>query len=114
MFIIAAIATSALALMLVFSGIDKLRRGAYQMEMLERVGFPPDRAWLLASVEIAGAVGSVAGLAWLPLGIAASSGVVLYFLGAVLAHVRAGDRAVTSAGVMLLISIAVLALRITA
>lgn len=54
------------------------------------VGVP--RSWLpaLALTKLAGAVGLVAGLAGLPaLGIAAAAGLVLFFIGAVLTHVRA-------------------------
>ncbi|MCV7166745.1 DoxX family protein [Mycobacterium stomatepiae] len=54
------------------------------------VGVP--RSWIpaLAVTKLAGAVGLVAGLVGLPaLGIAAAAGLVLFFVGAVLTHVRA-------------------------
>ncbi|MET7370689.1 DoxX family protein [Streptomyces sp. NPDC005566] len=45
----------------------------------------------LATSKLAGAVGLVIGLAWLPwLGLAAGIGLVLFFVGAVIAHIRAG------------------------
>ncbi|WP_156687835.1 DoxX family protein [Mycobacterium sp. Marseille-P9652] len=50
------------------------------------------RSWLpaLAALKLAGAVGLVAGLAGLhALGIAAAAGLVLFFVGAVVTHVRA-------------------------
>ncbi|OBI89146.1 DoxX family protein [Mycobacterium asiaticum] len=55
-----------------------------------RVGVP--RSWLptLAVLKFAGAGGLVVGLLGLPgIGIAAAVGLVLYFVGAVAAHVRA-------------------------
>jgi len=55
------------------------------------VGVP--RSWLpaLAAVKLAGAGGLVVGLLILPtLGIAAAVGLVLFFVGAVLTHLRAG------------------------
>jgi hypothetical protein len=54
------------------------------------VGVP--RSWLpaLGATKLAGAVGLVAGLVSLPaLSIAAAAGLVLYFVGAVAAHLRA-------------------------
>jgi len=45
----------------------------------------------LAACEFAGAVGLLIGLAWAPIGIAAAVGLVLYFLGAIVAHLRVGD-----------------------
>jgi hypothetical protein len=54
------------------------------------VGVP--RSWLppLAAVKLAGAGGLVAGLVGLPaLGIAAAVGLVLFFVGAVVTHLRA-------------------------
>ncbi|SPM36446.1 membrane protein [Mycobacterium rhizamassiliense] len=54
------------------------------------VGVP--RSWLrpLAAVKLAGATGLVVGLLGLPwLGIAAATGLVLFFVGAVATHLRA-------------------------
>ncbi|THA77713.1 DoxX family protein [Streptomyces sp. A0642] len=45
----------------------------------------------LATSKLAGAVGLLVGLAWLPwLGLAAGIGLTVFFIGAVIAHVRAG------------------------
>ncbi|KLO36043.1 membrane protein [Mycobacterium nebraskense] len=54
------------------------------------VGVP--RSWLpaLGAVKLAGAAGLVVGLAGLPaLGIAAAAGLMLFFFGAVVTHLRA-------------------------
>lgn len=46
----------------------------------------------LAACELAGALGLLVGIAWAPIGIAAAIGVILSMLGAIVAHLRAGDR----------------------
>jgi DoxX-like family len=51
------------------------------------------RSWLptLGILKVAGVVGLLVGLVGLPaIGIAAATGLVLYFVGAVIAHLRAG------------------------
>jgi hypothetical protein len=45
----------------------------------------------LAIILLAGAAGLVVGVFWAPIGIAASIGVILYFLVAIAFHVRADD-----------------------
>jgi hypothetical protein len=46
---------------------------------------------MLGALKLAGAAGLLVGLAGLPaIGIAAATGLVLYFIGAVIAHLRAG------------------------
>jgi DoxX-like family len=65
----------------------------------------------LGLVKIAGALGLLAGIAYRPLGIAAAIGVVLYFLGAVITHVRAGDKkGIATPAVIMLVSVAPLLL----
>ncbi len=88
----ATVAVSVLlALALTGSAAGKLTRSPAVVTSLTGVGVPLDRFWVLAVLEIAGALGLVVGLWWAPLGIAAAIGIVLYFLGAVGAHVRAHD-----------------------
>ncbi len=65
----------------------------------------------LGLVKIAGALGLLAGIAYRPLGIAAAIGVVLYFLGAVITHLRAGDKkGVGTPAVIMLVAAAPLVL----
>jgi hypothetical protein len=102
-----------LALMLLFSASAKLTRNQQLVDGLTAIGVPLGMLPFLAACEIAGAVGLVIGLWWAPLGIAAAVGVVLYFVGAVGAHLRKSDfKGAPSAGVMFLASTAVLILRI--
>jgi len=53
-----------------------------------------DRRWMvpLGVLLACGAVGLVAGLAATALGLAAATGLVVYFIGALGAHLRVGDR----------------------
>ena len=51
------------------------------------------RSWLpmLGSLKLAGAIGLLVGVVGLPaIGIVAATGLVLFFIGAVIAHLRAG------------------------
>jgi uncharacterized membrane protein YphA (DoxX/SURF4 family) len=111
MFIAAAIVSTLLAVALVVSARAKLVRNPQLVEGMTRVGVPEDKLWLLATAEIAGALGIVAGLFWWPLGVVAAAAVVLYFVGAIGAHVRVRDRKLAPAVVMLVAAVAVLFLR---
>lgn len=106
MFVAAAIVSVLLALALVGSAAGKLSKNPQQIESITKVGFPADRIPLLAAAEIAGAVGLVAGLFWWPVGVAAAVGVVAYFVGAVVMHLRAGDKAIAPAAVLLVVAAA--------
>ena len=80
-----------LALMAFASAAGKLRRAPQEMESMHHVGVKENQVPLLAVVEIAGGVGLLIGFAWALLGQLAAAGLVLYFLGAVLAHLRIKD-----------------------
>jgi hypothetical protein len=80
---------------------------------LTGIGVPPGMFPFLAACEIAGAIGLVIGLWYAPLGIAAAIGVVLYFVGAVGAHLRKSDfKGVPYAAAMLVFAVATLVLRV--
>lgn len=100
-----------LALVLTFTahatltGREVVRRGVIE------VGFPPSLLWLLGLAQGAGALGIVVGLWWPPLGIAAATCLVVYFLGAAGAHLRVGHpRQAIPSAVILLVAIVTLAL----
>ncbi|QMU67347.1 DoxX family protein [Streptacidiphilus sp. P02-A3a] len=67
-----------------FTGRMGVRRGIVEL------GLPPSAVPLLGAAQFAGALGLLAGLFWTPLALAAAVCLVVYFLGAVGAHVRAG------------------------
>ncbi|MDO9174776.1 MAG: DoxX family protein, partial [Actinomycetota bacterium] len=93
------------------SGVGKLSKQPKLIESLTGLGVPMSWIPRLAAAELAGAVGLVAGLWVAPLGIAAAAGLVAYFVGAVVTHVKADDREVFPASVLALVSIAALVLR---
>jgi uncharacterized membrane protein YphA (DoxX/SURF4 family) len=112
MFVATVLVSAVLAGLLFVSGAGKLARRQSQMATLAKVGFPQDKAWLLAAAEISGGLGLLAGLFWWPIGTAAAIGVVLYFVGAIAAHVRRRDWSVLPAAVLGLVACAALALRL--
>jgi hypothetical protein len=106
--------TILLAAMVLWSGIAKLRRDPKVVRVVhEIVGVPLRYFPLLAACEIAGALGLVLGIQWPLIGVAAGVGLVLYFVGAVISHLRVGDvKGISPAGFMLVFAGAALALRI--
>lgn len=87
--LVITIILSAIAL---FSGLGKLRNDPHIVKVVHRtVGVPMKYFPLLAACEIAGAVGLVLGIWWSPAGVTAAIGLLLYFLCAVLSHLRVGD-----------------------
>jgi DoxX-like family len=90
---IAYLVTTILAALIVaFSALGKVRRDpAIVKVIVETVGVPEQYLSPLAACELAGAVGLLAGIMWPPLGIAAGVGLVIYFVGAVISHLRVGD-----------------------
>jgi uncharacterized membrane protein YphA (DoxX/SURF4 family) len=99
------------AAVLLFSAGGKLTKQEAQLKTMRTVGFPPDKLWLLAGAEIAGAAGLVIGLFWWPLGVAAAIGLILYFLGATTSHLRVRDPGWPPAVVLAVVSVVVLVLR---
>jgi uncharacterized membrane protein YphA (DoxX/SURF4 family) len=112
MFTATVIVSSLLALALFASGLSKLRKDPKQLQIMEAVGFPKDKMWLLGVAEIAGTIGLVAGLFWWPIGIAAAIGVILYFIGAIISHLRVKEGFSTPL-IVLLVAVAALVLRAT-
>lgn len=105
-----------LAAILVFSGLGKLRRDPRIVRVIhELVGVPMKYFPLLAACEFAGAMGLVLGIWWPLLGVAAGIGVVLYFVGAIVSHLRVGDvRGIGPAAFLLTMAAGALVTRIMA
>lgn len=106
--------TGTLAGTLVGSGLGKLRHNPHIVEIIhEVIGVPFQYFPLLAACEFAGAIGLVLGIWWPALGVAASIGLIIYFVGAVAAHLRVGDiRGIGPASFLLALSVGALTLRI--
>lgn len=112
MFIAYAIVAIVLSLALLGSAAGKLTKNPKATEALAAVGVPEARWPVLAGLEVAGAIGLIIGL-WVPaLGVAAGIGVVLYFIGAVVAHLRADDSNLGPALALGLVAVAAVVLRL--
>jgi len=86
------VVTILLAALVLFSGVGKLRHDPHIVKVIhETVGVPMKYFPALAACEFAGAVGLVLGIWWPLLGGAAAGGLVIYFAGAILSHLRVGD-----------------------
>ncbi|OZD65726.1 hypothetical protein CH263_12495 [Rhodococcus sp. 06-1059B-a] len=114
MFIATGVVSVVLAVVLVISARGKLVRDPSIIPTMQTVRIPERLLPILASLEIAGALGLVVGLVWWPIGVAAAAGVVLYFVGAVIAHVRVRDfSGIAPSAVLGLAAAAALALRLS-
>lgn len=90
--------TTALIGLLLVTGIGKYTRAEPIENNLEASEVP--RKWWdsLATLEMLGAAGLVVGLFWPPLMLLTCICLVLYFGGAVSAHIKAGDKNVAPSG----------------
>ncbi|MFM8240616.1 MAG: DoxX family protein [Actinomycetota bacterium] len=89
------------------SGIQKLRRDATVVSAMHAVGVRDPQIPILAILELLGAAGLIVGI-WVPfLGMAAAIGLALYFLGAVIAHIRAKSSAKETAPAFIIMLIAI-------
>ena len=105
--------TSLFAAMVAFSGLGKIRRDPHQMRVIhETVGVPLKCFPLLAACEFSGALGLVLGIWWPILGVAAAIGLILYFVGATVSHLRVSDvKGIGPPAFMLVVAAAALATR---
>lgn len=113
MFIAYAVVAGLLALVLAASATFSLQRNPAITASMAKVGVPDSWMPRLAALKAAGAIGLIAGLWLSPLGIAAAIGVTLYFIGAVITHLRAKDYELAPAAVLTLVAAAALVLRVT-
>lgn len=112
MFIAYAVVGILLAAALSFSTFAMATRQEMIVTSMTKLGVPD--SWLprLASLKAAGALGLIVGL-WVPfLGAAAAVGVILYFVGAVIYHLKAKDHEIAPPVVFIVLAVAALILRI--
>lgn len=91
MFIAYIILSSVLALACLASGLSKITAQQGMVDQLTGLGVASRFIPVLGTLLVAGAAGLVIGNWVGALGVAAAACLVLYFLGAVLTHLRAGD-----------------------
>ena len=111
MFIAYAVVAALLAFALSASAFLTFTRNPQIVGSMAKLDVPD--SWLprLATLKAAGALGLLAGLAVPALGGAAAIGVALYFIGALITHLRAKDYEIAPVVVITLLAIAALALR---
>jgi hypothetical protein len=112
MFLTYIIVSVVLALMLAASAWGKLTREDRIVTGMTAVGVGLKWFPYLATLLLAGAVGLLVGIAFAPLGIAAAAGLILYFVGALIAHLRVKNMAVAGPLMFLALAVAALLLRI--
>ena len=108
------VVTALFAVMCAGSAMMKLAGNPMVVKIIhETVGVPMKYFPLLAACEIAGALGLAVGFLYPPLGAAAAVGLVVYFVGAVVSHLRVGDfKGIGNASFMLGFAVAALLLRL--
>lgn len=84
--------TLVLALIALVSAMGKLRKMPQVIESMTHVGLKPNQISLLAYLEILGALGLLIGIAYPVLAFVSAGALMLYFLGAVGAHLRVKDK----------------------
>jgi hypothetical protein len=93
MFLMTVIVAALLALIYFVTGGLKLAETRLSLEMGEHLGIARGMSKAVGLLEVSAATGLLVGLAIWPLGVAAGCGLVLLMIGAVITHVRAGDKA---------------------
>jgi len=101
-----------LALALMASASAKLAKMEQVVTPITSIGVPPRWLPILAGLEILGAVGLIVGTVVPVVGIAAAIGVILYFVGAVIAHLRAGDSNIAAPAFLAFMAVGALLLRV--
>ncbi|MHA6623186.1 DoxX family protein [Pseudonocardia sp. DLS-67] len=92
MFVVYAILTSVTALAAAAGTWMNYTHHPIPVAAARQVQVPESWMVPLGTLQGAGALGLIAGFAFPPIGLAAASGLVLFFIGAVVAHLRVGDR----------------------
>ena len=107
-----AVGTLTAAANAIFATLDFLR-SQFVLENMESVRVKASWLYPLGFFKLAGAIGLLVGIAVPVLGVAAASGLVLFFIGAIVAHLRAGALStIPFPGILLLAAVASLVLRI--
>lgn len=112
MFTAYVVVGSFLAVVLVASTVGKFQRWAQVEANLTAAGVRVEQFRALGLIELAGAIGLIVGIWVEPIGVAAAIGVVVYFLGAVGAHLKMRHYALVPPASLLVIAVLVLVFRI--
>ncbi len=80
-----------IGLSITFSAFGKIKRIPSAIEAIAHVGVKEKQYNQLAALELLGSLGLLVGIWSKPIGVAAATGICLYFIGAQTAHLRMKD-----------------------
>jgi DoxX-like family len=91
----------------IYIAINDFIRADWILANMTKVGVPPSWLFPLGALKAAGAVGLLVGIGVPLIGVAAAVGLVLFFVGAVITHIRAHADALSYAypGTLLLLAV---------
>lgn len=92
MFVITIVLGILLALAYGMSGVQKIVGAKMAIASADHVGASHGLYKVVGALELLAAIGLLVGLAVWPLGVAAGIGLVLLMVGALVFHIRAGDK----------------------
>lgn len=104
------VVTILLAAYLAFSAGADFVRWNRVLVVMARAGVPESWLPMLGALKAAGAVGLLVGIVVRPIGVAAACGVILFFIGAIITHLRSRFYSFGSPGSFLLLAVAALVL----
>jgi hypothetical protein len=108
MFTVYLVVTIVLAAYLAFSAGADFVRWNRVLVVMARAGVPESWLPLLGVLKAAGGLGLLIGIFVRPIGIAAACGVILFFIGAIITHLRARFYSLGSPASFLLLAVAAL------
>jgi uncharacterized membrane protein YphA (DoxX/SURF4 family) len=92
MFVVTIILVVLLALTFAMAGAQKAAGAKSATDQADHFGIAHGRYKIIGALELVAVIGLLAGLAVWPLGVAAGVGLVLLMVGAVIVHIRTGDK----------------------
>ena len=95
-----------------FAATVDFTRPEWLLGTMAKAGVPQSWLLLLGVLKAAGALGLLVGIAVPPLGVAASIGLVLFFTGAIITHLRARYWNIAAPVAFLLLAVGSLVLRV--
>jgi hypothetical protein len=113
MFITYIVVTVFAAAANIFSATLDFIRYKQVLINMAKAGVPESWITVLGILKAAGAFGLLVGIGVPLLGIAAAIGLILFFVGAIITHLRAHDYSFGLAVVFLMLAVAALVLRLT-
>lgn len=112
MFIATIVLSALLAVTFLGAGVPKLIGAKQSLQMRDQLRIGADLFRVVGALEIAAAIGLIAGLAVPVLGIAAAVGLVLLLIGAIATHARVDDlKGAAPAAIVLVVAVATVVVR---